>query len=247
MRAARRRSPSTIRKRARASVGPRRARRARRSSRADCAMTAGASLPSGNIAACELPRLLGVEQHAAFARERRDAARRRPASTAITLFSDEQLVALSNVFERAILRRGVGDVGGLVDDHRDVAGADADRRRAALVRGAHVGLRAGRDDEIGLPHQLERVLARRPAPAAAARDRAARRRGRAPRARTASSSASVDAPFGDGASDDRVAALQRVDDVVRRRRAGIGRRRDRGDDADRTRDLDQAARRGPRR
>jgi hypothetical protein len=41
--------------------------------------------------------------------------------------------------------------------------------------------------------------------------------------------------------DDRVAALERVQDVVRRRRARIRRRRDGGDDADRARDLDEAA------
>jgi hypothetical protein len=41
--------------------------------------------------------------------------------------------------------------------------------------------------------------------------------------------------------DDRVAGLQPVDDVVRRRGAGVGRRRDRGNDAHRPRDLDQAA------
>ena len=43
--------------------------------------------------------------------------------------------------------------------------------------------------------------------------------------------------------DHRVAALERVDDLVGRRRRRVGRRRDRADHADRPRDLDDAARR----
>jgi hypothetical protein len=43
--------------------------------------------------------------------------------------------------------------------------------------------------------------------------------------------------------DCRVAAFQRVDDLVGRRRAGVGRRRDRANDADRPRDLDDSGRR----
>ena len=45
-------------------------------------------------------------------------SRRRPLRRAITLFSDEQLVALSKVFERAIFGGGFVDVGRLVDDRR---------------------------------------------------------------------------------------------------------------------------------
>ena len=40
--------------------------------------------------------------------------------------------------------------GGLVDDARDVARAHAERRRAARISRAHVRLRTGRDDEVGL-------------------------------------------------------------------------------------------------
>ena len=77
----------------------------------------------------------------------------------MTLFSDEHDVALSNALEVAIFAAAVADVGGLVDDRGDVAGADADRRRAARIRRAHVGLRARRDDEIGRAHEGERRLA----------------------------------------------------------------------------------------
>ena len=157
--------------------------------------------------------------------------------------------------DHAVLRRAGGrvverlrprDLGGcvcnvrrLVDDDRHVAGAHAERGRAARVGGAHVVLRSGGHDEIGLAHQLPRVLARhrhrqhlhevaRRADAVELgvhvvdqpreRRRALRRRG----------------------EHDRVARLQCVDDVVRRRGARVGRRRDRGDDARRPRDLDQA-------
>ena len=74
------------------------------------------------------------------------------------LFSDEQLVALSKIFERMILRGGVVAVGGLVDDHRDVARAHAERRRAARIARPHVALRARDDDEVGLLHELARQL-----------------------------------------------------------------------------------------
>ena len=48
----------------------------------------------------------------------------------------------------------------IVDDDGNVACAYADRRRTARVGGANVVLRAGGDHEIGLPHQLEGLLAR---------------------------------------------------------------------------------------
>ena len=112
--------------------------------------------------------------------------------------------------------------------------------RAAFVRGAHVGLRPGGNDEIGLAHQREGLLARhrrrqhlhevaRRADAVElgvhVLEQQRERRGALRRRR----------------DDDRIAALQCVDDVVRGRRRRIRRRRDRGDDADRPRDLDQAA------
>ena len=51
------------------------------------------------------------------------------------------------------LVRGIRQVGALVDDHRHVAGADADRRRAAAIGRAHVVLRAGADDQVDRLHQ----------------------------------------------------------------------------------------------
>ena len=93
-------------------------RRARRSSRPTGRSTAGDSLPSGHISALQRRLLRGVEQHGAAS----------PASAASSgvadrvddtrLFSDEQLVALSKVFERTILSAASVDVGGLVDDRR---------------------------------------------------------------------------------------------------------------------------------
>ena len=139
------------------------------------------------------------------------------------------------------LRGRRGHVGRLVDDHRHVAGTDAERRRAAFVRRAHVGLRAGRDDEIRLAHQrigqlagdgrrqLQHEIARRPDPVELGVHEFQQQR-------------QCRLSFRRRREDDRVAPLERIDDVVRRRRAGIGRRRDRRDDADRPRDLDEAAR-----
>ena len=131
--------------------------RARRSPRADCAVTAGESLPSGHIVCCSV----------AFSPRR--AAPRRARSSAASMrvvdrVDDDDAVlrrAAGRVVERLRAHDQFGrarDVGALVDDHRDVAGADAERRRAARVGGAHVGLRAGRDDEVALPHQLVRRL-----------------------------------------------------------------------------------------
>ena len=140
------------------------------------------------------------------------------------------------------LRRSRGHVGGLVDDHRHVARADADRRRAAFVRGAHVVLRAGRDDEIRLPHERVGLFARR-----------RRRQLQHQVARRADSlELLVHEPeqqrqrrlaFRRRRENDRVAPLERIEDVVRRRGAGIRRRRDRRNDADGPRDLREAARR----
>ena len=97
------------------------------------------------------------------------------------------------------LRGRGGNIGRLVDDDRHVASAHAHRRCPAFVGGAHVVLRAGRDDEIGLPHERVRLLARRRRRPAAAPGRAARRSRSSSAWTNSSSSASVDAPFGDGA------------------------------------------------
>ena len=83
-----------------------------------------------------------------LASQRREHRRRRPRSTITTRFSDEQLVALSKVFERAILRAASARsaLASTIDD--DVAHADAEGRRAAGIGRADVGLRAGRHDEV---------------------------------------------------------------------------------------------------
>ena len=99
-----------------------------------------------------------IEHHAALAHQRReqligdhrhrnDAVFRRAAGRVV-----ENLRGCD-------LARGIGNVSGLVDDDGNVACAYADRRRAARIGSANVRLRAGRYDEIGLAHQLERLLA----------------------------------------------------------------------------------------
>ena len=159
-----------------------RAPRARRSSPAACAMNAGASLPPANIAASSC--------RASAASSSTPPSRANAATQRVVHGRDGDHAVLRRARRRVIerlrprdLRGGGGNVGRLVDDHRHVAGADADRRRAAFVGGAHVVLRPGRDDEIRLPHQRVASARATSAPPAAARGRAARRRGRARRAR----------------------------------------------------------------
>ncbi len=202
-------------------------------------MTRGASLPFGNIA---FFRRCVSSPSSSTPPSRANASRSASATapTTITLFSDEQRRRVVEGLRARDLRRRFGDVGGLVDDHRNVAGAHAERRRAAFVRGAHVRLRSGGHDEVGLPHQRECLLARH------------RRRQHlheiARRADAVELGMHVleqqrerGGAFRRRRHDDRVAAFERVDDVVRGRRSRIGRRRDRRDDADRPRDLDQPA------
>ena len=138
------------------------------------------------------------------------------------------------------LGSGVVNVRGFIDDHRDITGADADRRCAARIRSANVGRRSRCHHQIGLPHQLERVLprhGRRQHLHQVTRRADAIELGvnviEQQRQRTGT--------FRRRREDDRVAALQRVDDIVRRRRRGVRRRRDRRHNADRPGDLDQSA------
>ena len=65
----------------------------------------------------------------------------------------------------------VGEIRARVDDQHHVARADADRRRAARIRRADVGLRAGGRDQVRLAHQLVRSDPWSPATAGAAPDR----------------------------------------------------------------------------
>ena len=136
----------------------------------------------------------------------------------ITLFSDEQLVALSKIFERMIFAAASAQIGAVVDDHRDVAGAHAERRRAAGITRAHVGLRAGDDDEVALLHELAGAfLGHR-------RGQHLHEVGRRAdalelRMHVFEQLRAGGVAFGRRRQDDRVAALQRVDDVVGGRRA----------------------------
>ncbi len=91
---------------------------------AACAMKSAASLPPPNIAVSSCRASAAVSSTPPCAVSATSSACAMPAC-AMTLFSDEQLVALSKVFERRDLGRRIGNVGGLVDDHRDVAGAHA--------------------------------------------------------------------------------------------------------------------------
>ena len=211
---------------------------------AACAMTSGASLPSGNIALSQAPRLLARRAaRRPRARTRRQRVVRRRA-TAITLFSDEQRRRVVEGLRARDLRRGVGDVGGLVDDRRRRCRR---RRRSPACRSRTRRARwsASRSRRRGRPARISAKVCSRVTGAGSI---CTRSRGAPTRSSSAcmnsSSSASVDCALRRRRDDDRVAALERVDDVVRRRRAGIGRRRDRGDHADRPRDLDRARARG---
>ena len=57
-------------------------------------------------------------------------------------------------FGVADLHRGVGKARRRIDDHRNVSKPHADRRRAGSVGRAHIGLRAGSHDQVGLAHEL---------------------------------------------------------------------------------------------
>ena len=136
--------------------------------------------------------------------------------------------------------RRVVEVGGLVDDHRHVAGADADRRRAAGIGAAHIVLRAGGDHQIGRLHQrLGHVLGGR------------RRKDLNEVLRQADllqfRAHVIDRAHGRlqaggrGGDDDRVTPLDRHHRLVDRRSAGIGRGRDGANHADRLGVFDDAA------
>ena len=138
---------------------------------------------------------------------------------------------------RRAIRIGIG-----IDDARDVARADTERRRPALVGGADVGLRPGRDDEVHGLHQRMRGFAHH------------RRRQDLDQVGRRTDLAQLFVNVVDQhragrlslrrwRDDDRIAALERIDDLVGRRRARIRRWRDRGHHASRPRNLDQPFRR----
>jgi len=73
-----------------------------------------------------------------------------------TLFSEEQLVALSKVFEAAIASAASASLALRSMIEANVAGTHAEGWRAAGVGSADIVLRTGSDDEIGLLHQFLR-------------------------------------------------------------------------------------------
>ncbi len=121
------------------------------------------------------------------------------------------------------------DVGGLVDDHRRVAGAHAVGGRARAVGRAHHRLAAGGDDQVGARHQrlrhrdvdlgqaLQDVGRRAFALERLAHQAHGLERGLL-RARVRR-------------EDDHVARLDAVDRIAGGRQVGVGRRHDAGDDA----------------
>ena len=135
--------------------------------------------------------------------------------------------------------RGVLDVRAVIHDHRDVAGADAERGLAARITGAHVGAGAGHDDEIRLVHELGRRLFghRR---GQHLHEIARRADAREFRMYVADQRGAGRVAFRRRRQNHRIAALQRIDDVVGGGGAGIGRRHDGRDDAHRAGDLRDA-------
>ena len=130
------------------------------------------------------------------------------------------------------------DVGGFVDDHGRVAGADAVGGRAGAVGRAHHRLAAGRDDEIGARHQglrhrnvdlgqaLQNVRRR-----ALALERLAHQPHRLERGLLAARMRR---------EHHHVARLDAVDRVAGRGKIGIGGRHDAGDDSNRLGVFDDA-------
>ena len=199
-------------------------------SAASFAISSRLSLPPWNSAACSRVALSRRAEMGARPLERRD-------HLVVDRILDHQRVlrrAGGRVVEALGARdlgRGIGEIGALLDDHRDVAGAHPDRRRAAAVGLAHVGLAAGADHEIDRLHQglgaraVDRLrqdlhqIRRQPDLGEAGPHQLDRPRGRSP-------------ARGRGRDHDRVAALDRHHRLVDRRRRRVGGRRDRADHAD---------------
>ena len=170
---------------------------------------------------------------------------------ALDVFGD-RLVDDHRVLRRAehpVVERLAGDdvadgllhVGGPFDERGRVAGADAVGRLARAVRRAHEPHAARRQDHrhVAVLHQLLRCPSERHRRHPV--DRAGWRASPAGRlvhhlgdARDALDRGRV------RAQHDRAAGLDRNQDLVDRRRRGVGRRDDGGDDAERFRDLDDA-------
>ena len=108
---------------------------------------------------------------------------------------------MSKVFERAILRAASSRsaVSSTIDG--DVAGADAERRRAARVGRAHVRLRSGGDDQVRLAHQLDgRARLLTGAGSTCTRSRGAPMRSSSRVDEVEQQRAASSQPFGDGAT-----------------------------------------------
>ena len=119
--------------------------------------------PAESLPSCHISALQATPSARRRAAPRR--APRAPRAVASSHRGDDDDAVLRRAAGRVVEGLGahdaVGggvDVGRLVDDAGDVAGADAERRRAARVGRAHVGLRAGRDDEVALRASARRSL-----------------------------------------------------------------------------------------
>ena len=131
----------------------------------------------------------------------------------------------------ADLLGGVVEVGGLVDGDHRIAGADAERRRAARISGLHHRRAAGGEDAVALPHQLFGLVERRRLD----RDDEVGRRAHLDQRLAHLVDDQLVGQLGARVrrDDDGVAALDRVDRLDHRRRLGVGRGRKRADHADR--------------
>ena len=204
-------------------------------------MTSGASLPSGEHRRSASRRVSSASSSTPPSRANAATSASSTGATAMTLFSDEHDVALSNVFERAIFAAASRDVGGLVDDRRRRCRR---RRRPPACRSRRPRARwsASRSRRRDRPARISANVASRVDRRRQQLHEIARRADAVElRVHELEQQRERRRALGRRREDDRVAALERVDDVVGRRRAGIGRRRDRGDDADGPRDLDQPA------
>ena len=229
---------STMRKRAAPARAPSPIRSA--STAASLAISARLSLPSWNSAAWTRGALGIGTEIAALGLERADRL-------GVDRIDHHQRVlggAGGRVVEGLGARdpgRSSGEIGALVDDHRHVAGADPDRRRAARVGLADVGLAAGADDQVDRAHQEPG-----PCPVDRLRQHLDQVRRQAdlgePGAHVVDRPGGGPPAGGRGRDDDRVAALERHHRLVDRRCRGVGRRRDRADHAHGLGVLDDPAR-----
>ena len=181
--------------------------------------------------------LVGVDEVAALLLQLREEAivdRRVDEQVAVGRAARAVVVGLAD----ARVARRLFDVGGLVDDHRRVAGADAVGRLARAVGRLHHRRPAGGDGEIADRHQLVGQRDARPLDALQ----------HVSGTPSAASAARISRTVSNGRlaarrmrrEDDRVLALDRVDGDADRRDVRAGHRDQRADHAGRLRVFDDA-------